>query len=334
MVLMIVISLTVLGFAQISRRNQREALDRQLSTQAFYAAETGVNDVRQIIRARADAGSAVPNKTTCSDTGGGVYSLTPNLDTGTVVKYTCVTVDASPNILRYNDVGTTSIIVPATSASGSPFDDLTFEWRTKVPGSPPAGCPTGLGFPPASSWSCDYGVLRIDLVPIGPGAFTSDSLRDATMTTFAVPVSSGGTNAISYQPSTANPNNATAVRCTATSCRLTINSLTSSSYYMRISSLYRSVKLEISGTNAAGSQLEISGAQAVIDSTGKAQDVLRRIQVNVPLRSTSQNELSDFAIQSTDSICKQFSVMSGGYASSTASAPGDSRLCSPFTVTP
>jgi hypothetical protein len=57
----------------------------------------------------------------------------------------------------------------------------------------------------------------------------------------------------------------------------------------------------------------MEGAQAVIDSTGKAQDVLRRIQVNVPLRATSQNELSDYAIQSTDAICKRFSVMNGGY---------------------
>jgi Tfp pilus assembly protein PilX len=48
MILMIVISLIVVGFAQISRRNQRQALDRQLSTQAFYAAETGVNDASDL----------------------------------------------------------------------------------------------------------------------------------------------------------------------------------------------------------------------------------------------------------------------------------------------
>src|ERR1700761_8288581 len=43
MIMVIVISLIVIGFAEVSRRNQREALDNQLSTQAYYAAESGVN---------------------------------------------------------------------------------------------------------------------------------------------------------------------------------------------------------------------------------------------------------------------------------------------------
>jgi len=51
MILMIVMSLIVVGFAQVSRRNQRVALDRQLSTQAFYAAESGVNDAREFLDA-------------------------------------------------------------------------------------------------------------------------------------------------------------------------------------------------------------------------------------------------------------------------------------------
>ena len=56
--LMIVISLIVLGFAQISRRNQRQSLDRQLSTQAFYAAETAVNDAADLIKTAVQAGTA------------------------------------------------------------------------------------------------------------------------------------------------------------------------------------------------------------------------------------------------------------------------------------
>ena len=61
---MIVMSLIVLGFAQISRRNQRESLDRQLSTQAFYAAESGVNDARELITTAAQNNQAIPAKKT------------------------------------------------------------------------------------------------------------------------------------------------------------------------------------------------------------------------------------------------------------------------------
>ena len=42
-ILMIVISIIVLSFAKVVRNEQRQTLDRQLSTQAYYAAESGVN---------------------------------------------------------------------------------------------------------------------------------------------------------------------------------------------------------------------------------------------------------------------------------------------------
>lgn len=42
-ILMVILTLIVLSFAKISRREERDALDRQLSTQAFYAAESGID---------------------------------------------------------------------------------------------------------------------------------------------------------------------------------------------------------------------------------------------------------------------------------------------------
>src|SRR5687767_10949862 len=169
MVLMIVISLIVLGFAQLSRRNQRETLDRQLSTQAFYAAESGVNDVRELIQNAIATGTVtVPEKDDCTGSGpAGFYaSLNPDIDAPKSVKYTCVLVDASPEVLRYSDVGTTSIVVPLISAGGN-FSTLKFDWQSKITGNPTTGCPTTTGsiFSPTSSWTCGYGVLRVDLVP-------------------------------------------------------------------------------------------------------------------------------------------------------------------------
>src|SRR5689334_20404193 len=81
LILMLVISLIVLGFAQISRRNQRQSLDRQLSTQAFYAAETGINDAAEIIKNALAAGTTAADKPDCQSDGGGFYAgLTPVLD--------------------------------------------------------------------------------------------------------------------------------------------------------------------------------------------------------------------------------------------------------------
>jgi Tfp pilus assembly protein PilX len=322
MILMIVISLIVVGFAQISRRNQREALDRQLSTQAFYAAETGVNDAADLIKTRTEGGQAITAKPNCASTGGGVYAgLSGAIDNPGGVAYTCLMVDPAPRTLLYSSVGTTSIVVPLNAASGT-IANLNLIWNSKNDSTTPmTGCPGSATnvFSTTGNWNCGYGVLRVDLVPT-TGGLSHAGLQTSLMTSFLVPTT-GGTNGITYGPGSGN--NRVAVRCTNTNCNLSINGLSQSSYYARISSLYRDVSLQISATNGGGTPVNLTGAQAVIDSTGKAQDVLRRIRVNVPLTASSRNLLSDYAIQSTDAICKRYVVMDGYFQSYAAAAvPG------------
>lgn len=341
MVLMLVISLIVIGFAQLSRRNQREALDRQLSSQAFYAAETGVNDARNLMQTALTAGQPIVDKTGCTDSGvGGFYGgLNPTINAAANIRYSCLLVDPSPTTLRYNDVGTTSLIVPVTAKAGT-ISRIQLSWQSKTSTTPISGCPNSLpagsgngSFTPTASWTCGYGVLRFDLVPTSTaGSFNVTNLRDTTMTTFGVPFPTpSGSTSIPYRPSTTNDNNAEGVRCTNTRCTLTITGLSQNSYHLRVASLYQNSSLQVSATNGGGTTLELEGAQAVIDSTGKAGDVLRRIQVNVPLRSTSENQLSDYAIQSTDSICKRFAIMNGYFDNEarlgTVSTNSGNRLC-------
>jgi len=315
MILMIVISLIVLGFAQISRRNQRESLDRQLSTQAFYAAESGVNDARQLIRAAIAAGQPVKDKTTCTGSGTGAFyaSLTPTIDAAHNVKYSCLLVDPAPKSLHYNNVGTTSTIVPLISSSGTDFSTIKLDWQSKVSaGSPIIGCPTTVNnvFTPTGSWGCGYGILRFDLVPTSGASLTADTLQDNTMTVFAVPLSSGGSNVIDFAAGS-NATNTYGVKCDNSGCSLTIKNLNTNNYHMRVRSIYKDAALQVSGTDATNAQLKIAGSQAVIDATGRAQDVLRRIQVNVPYRTTTLNELSDYAIEMQGSLCKRYSIMNG-----------------------
>jgi hypothetical protein len=315
MVLMLVISLIVLGFAQITRRNQRESIDRQLSTQAFYAAESGVNDARRLIKQAVENGQPVQDKASCGGTGvAGFYaSLDPVVDATHDVKYSCLLVDSAPKELRFSDVGTTSTIVPMISQSGENFSTIKLDWQSKITaGSPTTGCPitTTNIFTPVAGWGCGYGVLRFDLVPTNGNSLTIDSLQASTMTVFAVPLRTGGVASVAFAAGT-NASNRTGVACTNTECSLTITGLSTNSYHMRVSSLYKGAALQVSGATATGGQIRISGSQAVIDATGKAQDVLRRIQVNVPYRNTSENQLSDYAIESQGAFCKRYSIMNG-----------------------
>jgi Tfp pilus assembly protein PilX len=328
MILIIVISLIVLGFASLSRRNQREALDRQLSTQAFYAAESGVNDARARITQAINANATVPEKTTCTGTASGFYTASPDIDAAANVRYSCLLVDPSPTVLRYGDVGTNSVVIPLTASSGT-FSRIQLDWQSKVSGNPLSGCPgTVNAFTTTGGWSCGYGVLRFDLVRTDGTFGASDLQNNRTMTTFAVPVT-GGTTSIPFAAGTANGNVRAGTTCTTDGCRLSVSGLTSSSYYLRVSSVYRNVSMQVRGFNSLNNAIEIQGAQATIDATGRAQDVLRRIQVSVPLSADSQNQVSDYALQSTDSICKRYSVMDDYFDNDVSGITSTNRLCQP-----
>lgn len=335
LILLIVISLIVLGFAQISRRNQRQALDRQLSTQAFYAAETGVNDAVKLIEGALQSGSEVAAKPDCASDGGGFYTaLNPMISAEDGVEYTCLMVDPAPGTLVYSSIGSTSTVIPLISSGGN-LANINLAWQSKDTDNNPAdSCPAGADtFSPTGDWSCGYGVLRFDLVPTG-GALSMDGLRNSTMTSFVVPLRPGSSGASSVGFATGGGNNRLGVECSNSECKLTINLPSSESqYHMRVSSIYKDVSLQISAQDVNGTQVGLRGAQALVDSTGKAQDVLRRIQVRVPLAGSSVNQLSDYAIQSTEAICKRFSVMDGFFQSDAdAVVPGvaastDNPLC-------
>ncbi|HSX31746.1 MAG TPA: hypothetical protein VLF43_00655, partial [Candidatus Saccharimonadales bacterium] len=206
-------------------------------------------------------------------------------------------------------------------------------WQSKLDiATPSSNCPasTTNAFRPTASWTCGYGVLRFDLVPTS-GTMNHASLMSGNMAAFLVPIKTAVPATMAY--STTGAGDLTGASCSDTNCTVTINAgLGGSQYYMRINSIYRDVSLQISATNSLGQPVELRDAQALIDSTGKAQDVLRRVQVRVPINGTSTNLTSDFAIQSTDSICKRFSVMDGsggnpGFFQSSAGVGGTNPLC-------
>lgn len=330
MILIIVMSLIVLGFAQVSRRNQRESLDRQLSTQAFYAAESGVNDARELITTAVQNSQAVPAKDSCTSSGNGFYTSLLNnstLNAGANVAYTCVLVNPAPKTLEYSDVTNNGTIIPVVSGTGANFSTVKLTWKSKVNTTNPANnCPNSVTnvFSKTYDWDCGYGVMRFDLVPVN-GTLNHANLQDGTSTVFAVPFRSGGTATTAYTAG----GKTIGVSCNNTECSLTITGLNGPEYYLRAVSIYQNVALEVSGTTNAGTSATLSGAQAIIDVTGKAQDVLRRIQVHLPLNGFgSRNQLPDNAIQSTESLCKRFSAMDN-YFDNSSTVTGSNPLCQP-----
>ena len=328
MVMMIVISLIVLGFAEISTNEQRNSLDSQLSVQAYYAAESGVDDAQAAISNILTSGAIVPNKTVCGNQPG--YTLPGTVNATNNVSYTCVLVNASPTSLVYN-VGFTSTVVPLIS-NGPSFGGISFSWKIPqgVVGNV-SSCFNNLAslgtFPVASGagqWTCVYPVVRVDFLDAN-GVLARANWNADTATMFFVPF-----NSLSVNNNTTLADRGTLVpaRCTNSSCAANLSSgLGGTKYYARITTLYRTNSVL---TITANGNKPFSNAQATIDATGRAQDVLKRVQVAVDLSDANAHKIPTAALITGDSVCKRFGVTNNSLNvyNDMSAGGGGNTLCS------
>ncbi len=215
---LIIISLTSLGLARMARREQRQALDNQLSRQALYLAEAGINDAKKAIT---NTSLTLPNynttnKPSCVSDPAPSFTK-PNLDflasdnteafsgvirndgslglggISAVGSYSCVLIDHDIDNIVFNDVSTTKSVyseMEVSDAAGMSVTafNLVIGWNDKSGST--AFRPSGnTDFPPnnAAGWGNNTGVLRMDITNGGNGAFTRDTLSDSTMTPFLYP---------------------------------------------------------------------------------------------------------------------------------------------------
>ena len=337
MIMMLVISLIVLGFAQISRREQRQSLDRQLSSQAFFAAESGVNDARKVITTAVANGIPIVEKTECSTKATDVnYPFNPEISPG--VSYPCLLVTSKLNNIHISPLtaGGDSVVVPLVPDS-KPIETLHINWTTLTTPTPDiSSCEGNVKskdtFPAnaGNAWKCPYGVLRMDMVP------TDDLSRAATVagqkTIFLYPTKGGGGASVRYVDSNGA---VTGMKCKTSGCDFDISMMTASgsrTYALRLSAIYVTGTVDITAKDASGANLKLSNAQAEIDVTGKAQDVLRRIQVRLAL--TPSNNAPDYSIESGSSICKRFSIAPSYFQIPPDINGQDTKnpMCNPLTV--
>ncbi|MFA5004231.1 MAG: pilus assembly PilX N-terminal domain-containing protein [Candidatus Saccharimonadales bacterium] len=317
MIMMIVITLIVLGFAQVTRRNQREALDRQLSAQAFYAAESGINDAVKYFQANPSASVKTSDCSGFISIMGGVPGTSNILNASNNVAYTCLMANSIPASLQVAPLSTNSNTVwHIKNKDGLAFSSMTFNWSNNH-SSPFTGaanqCLGGSSLPVYSAWNCSYGILRVDLVAASSLVGGALEANTNVNSIFMIPNFSGSGSA----SLSANKALVAQAACNAIQCSLKLTgpgagALGSSEYYARLTMIYQgSDSATVTAADPAGG-VQFEEGQAIIDSTGKAQDELRRIQVRIPLIE-GISDLPNFGVQSTDSICKQLSVAPGIY---------------------
>lgn len=327
-IMMLVITLIVIGFAQVARRNQREALDRQLSTQAYYAAESGVNAAAKYFASNPSTQVDTLSTPNCTGSIGSVSA--PIALNGSNVGVTCLMANSQPASLQVAPLTEDSNTVwHVQDSNGNPFTSLKFSWAGNgttpyvVDAAHPAStrCKITSGsisFPAYGAWNCPIGILRVDLYGTNAGISAANTTsNNNVITLYLIPSFQSGAATATLPGLTDGSGNTIAsqrivTRCdgSAISCSMTLTvpaARQSSEYYARLSMVYQpSDSASLTGADSLGG-VKFKAGQAVIDATGRAQDELRRVQVRVPL-VRPDTTLPIFGIQTTQNLCKELTV--------------------------
>lgn len=91
--------------------------------------------------------------------------------------------------------------------------------------------------------------------------------------------------------------------------------------FLRLSALYNKAHFQIKLKDSAGGDVKLSGVQPEVDSTGRANDLFRRVVARVELRGDFA--YPDAEINLTGNLCKNFSVTdtNAGYSASPTCLP-------------
>jgi Tfp pilus assembly protein PilX len=315
-IIVIIITIITLSLAALTRRGLRQSLDEQLSTQAQYAAESGVNAAIKLINDKI----ITSNVDNCNQTGvsGGKFEkniLNEN------VKYSCVLVDLTSDTIS-TDLASESIkVYPLVDPNGLLINTLNIKWSNPSNLSTPLSCSTQPScLTNQTGWGVRPGLLRVKLIPYPTTGLQRSAIDSGAIDITAYPFAiTGYGNSADASITKNHVLAALATTCDGRGiCSINVTGLSSPGrYYVQLYSYYASTtNVNITGTNSSGTAVKFTGAQATIDSTGISQDIVKRLRVKVALDASSN--LPIYALSSGESLCKRFTTNAAATANADA----------------
>lgn len=342
MILMTVLALITIGFSSLMNREVRQALDRQLSAEAYYAAESGVNDARDYLY----NGSGTSFAGCQTPTGDSHFVSGGDISGDGLFKYSCVTIDSHPKELWYMIPKGQSRVFKISGSGLANLSKFYIGWQNYQSGTPQFG--TYGVMPQENGLSTNFqGVLQVGIYPVmdgsgscsGGSALLSTAVVDstdlqlecATHSYMMFPSPPGAQpNTVNFKDTTAygstvsgnctNPGSTPATSLGSGAhtmyCNSIINNLypvlgsssttAASAYYLRLTAYYQDLNVAIQATDNASptpNSLSIAGVEGVVDVTGTGNDVFRRVQARIPIQPDYPQT---YGLQSMQSICKLF----------------------------
>ncbi len=338
----IIITVVATSYIKTVISQQRNALNYDNGTQAYYAAESGVQDGARLIQTSSTVRK--DGKKTCDP-------VAPNA-TGTVgptgygLNYTCQLIDVSPSSIE----GSVTPSQKTAMIKIEPLEPYTgtfsigFRWSKKDTDAT-ATALTGRSskealFPSVSKWGSNgndadnfpiHAVLRANVITHPKANFQRDEISQRVM--FLNPASraalGGGVGtsptinklagaeeqqeqlfwpAVCYSSSPTDAGEFEGFSCTRT-VNFSGYDLKNNDLYVNIGSVYKETDFSIVVKDASNNILPLINTQASIDVTAKAGSAtFRRVRQTLPLGGYLEKDGSDAALVVGEGICKQFSV--------------------------
>lgn len=319
MVLSIVLLMITTALMRLSIIDQRSSLDDDLSSRAYYAAESGIQDailaLRTDLQDNGQVDQAGPggllNAEICDK-----QELVTTSDTLLEeVEIECQLIEMEPQTLEANLAEGETIQLPLTP-SGNPAG-IILKWHL-LDGNPIARrLSTDTSLPSKTTWPADPAMLRVNI-------FSHDKNSPFNRASLIASNNIALLNPADLDAALSVDNNfdsqIVAALCSDSipgetfACTATINGFdfANNQYYIRITPMYTGTDIELS---LPGGEAFLN-AQAKIDVTGRSQDVYRRIRTTVDLSASQagsiESILPDDALTIGSDICKQLTVVDDG----------------------
>lgn len=321
----IIISILAMAYARTIIAQQRQSINYDLSTRAYYAAEAGVQDA--IRGLNADPAILEAGQNVCKS--GATYmggSIDGTLgDSQGALAYTCQLVDPTPSVLSGSTTSDSALWKIATPQNSAQGYAVTVKWsnpsssdQTLIPREGDSKL-----MPPIGVWQSAGGnyhpLLRVSFISAPAGATRSDYGQEVY---FLNPTSQNPT------PIDVNPqagiqqdekkvvqnskceagDNSGGFKCSQT-FGVPKSLVDAGSLYMVVHSVYAKTNYEITLAEKTGKELGFKNNVVTIDVTAKAGDVFRRVRQQVPVGGGYKESWFDASgLVVGDGICKLFTV--------------------------
>jgi hypothetical protein len=253
--------------------------------------------------------------------------------------YTCVTITTQTKDFKGEAKdGKSDTLIPLRTVNNESIDTIEINWfsnkNPENPLTPSYNDSAGAKPLPTSntSWQpTTPPIMRFQLIPVLRGNVNINNVNADTRTVFLYPSTTGsstiGLAAVDQgrtPVATEKPTAPNLAKCDATvdtgsyACNMRINQLPLASggvpspnttdYFLRITSIYNDTDYQIRLLGDSGTNLRLfNNVEPQIDTTGRANNVFRRVQSRVRNLPPS-NPLTDGGFDITRGLCKDFNV--------------------------